>query len=86
MLSTGLPEDQARALAKELNDLAGHLGKWAQLLKLVNGFLRERVIDGGEPPQVAVADADARLTEEGLDTFSADDEADRTKRSPAPSI
>jgi WD40 repeat protein len=79
LLSGGLPEGQVIALAKELSDLAGRLGEWAQLLKLVNGFLRERVIDGRESLGDAVVDANARLTEEGLGTFDASDEGDRTK-------
>jgi NB-ARC domain/TIR domain len=45
LLSRGLPTDQVLTQSKELNDLAGRLGEWAQLLKLVNGFLRERVIE-----------------------------------------
>jgi hypothetical protein len=79
LLSRGLPKDQVPGQSKELSDLASRLGEWAQLLKLVNGFLRERVIDGGEHLPDAIADADQRLTEEGLGTFDADDEGDRTK-------
>jgi len=44
------------------------------------------VIDGGEPLPDAIVDANKRLSEEGLDTFSAEDEGDRTKAVPAPSI
>jgi hypothetical protein len=79
VLAGGLPGDQVIAQSKKLSDLAGRLGDWAQLLKLVNGFLRERVIDGRESLHDAVVEANARLSEEGLDTFSADDEGDRTK-------
>ena len=79
MLSCGLPKEQVRAQFKALSDLAGRLGEWAQLLKLVNGFLRERVIEGGERLRDAIADANERLTEEGLVAFDADDEGDRTK-------
>jgi putative hemolysin len=79
LLSSGLPGEQVLAESKALSDLAGRLGEWAQLLKLVNGFLRERVVEGGERLRDALADADARLTEEGLDTFSAGDEGDRSK-------
>jgi hypothetical protein len=60
LLSGGLPRDQVIARSKELSDLAGRLGEWAQLLKLVNGFLRERVIDGRES---LVAQAAVRRTE-----------------------
>jgi hypothetical protein len=78
LLSSGLPKDQILVEANAMSDLAGRLGEWAQLLKLVNGFLRERVIEGRERLCDALADANARLTEEGLDSFSAD-EADRSK-------
>src|SRR6185436_12150570 len=64
---------------RELQHLAGRMGEWAQLLKLVNGFLRERVVDADEPLRDALADADARLTEEGLVAFDASDESDRTR-------
>ena len=79
LLSSGLPKEQVLAQSKALSDLAGRLGEWAQLLKLVNGFLRERVIEGGERLRDALADANERLTEEGLVAFDADDEGDRTK-------
>jgi hypothetical protein len=79
LLSSGLPKEQVLAQSKALSDLAGRLGERAQLLKLVNGFLRERAVEGGERLQDALADADARLTEEGLVAFDADDESDRTK-------
>jgi WD40 repeat protein len=79
LLSRGLPADQALAHSKELSDLARRLGEWAQLLKLVNGFLRERVIDSREPLRDALVDAAERLTEQGLTIFDADDQDDRTK-------
>jgi WD40 repeat protein len=79
LLSRGLPEDQVLVRSKDLIELAGRLGEWAQLLKLVNGFLRERVIDGCELLQEAIEDANGRLSEEGLATFDADDDDDRTK-------
>jgi hypothetical protein len=79
LLSGGLPGDQVIARSKELGDLASRLGAWAQLLKLFNGFLRECVIDGRESLPDAVADANARLTEEVFGTFDAGDAGDRTK-------
>ena len=48
LLSSSLPKEEVLAQYKALSDLAGRLGEWAQLLKLVNGFLRERVNEGGE--------------------------------------
>jgi hypothetical protein len=79
LLSYGLPRDQIRVQSMELGALAGRLGAWAQLIKLVNAFLRARVIEAGEPLCDAIIDANQRLNEEGLGTFDADDEADRTK-------
>jgi hypothetical protein len=79
LLSRGLPTDQVVTQSKELSELAGRLFEWAQLLKLVNGFLRERVIEVSEPLQNAIIEANARLTEEGLQAFDVDDEGDRTK-------
>jgi|SRR5271155_182399 len=66
LLSRGLPTDHVITQSKELSDLARRLGEWAQLLKLVNGFLRDRVIEVSEPLRNAIVDANARLTEEGL--------------------
>jgi hypothetical protein len=51
----------------------------AQLLKLGNGFLCERVIEGREVLRAAIADGNARSDEEGLGTFNAGDEGGRTK-------
>jgi hypothetical protein len=79
LLSHGLPQGQVRGQFMELGALAGRLGAWAQLIKLVNGFLRDRVIEADEPLCDAIIDANQRLNEEGLGTFDADEEADRTK-------
>ena len=79
LLSWGLPKEQVSRQTPELASLAARLGEWAQLLKLVNGFLRDRVCEGGEPLAIAIADANERLDEEGLTTFDATDEGDRTK-------
>jgi WD40 repeat protein len=79
LLSHGLSADQALSHSRELNDLAARLGEWPQLLKLVNGFLRERVVDAGQPMGEALVDANDRLSEEGLVSFDAGDESDRTK-------
>ena len=57
LLSSSLPKEEVLAQYKALSDLAGRLGEWAQLLKLVNGFLRERVNEGGERLRDAIADA-----------------------------
>ncbi len=79
LLASGLPPDQVELSGADLTNLARRLGHWAQFLKLVNGFLRDRVNDFGESLKVSIADANFRLDEEGLPTFDADDEADRSK-------
>jgi NB-ARC domain/TIR domain len=43
LLAWGLPPDQSAAQKPALEALAAGLGEWAQLLKLVNGFLRPGV-------------------------------------------
>ncbi len=78
LLSWGLPEEQVALHAHSLADLSARLGEWAQILKLVNGFLRD-VCECGEPLGRAIADANQRLDEEGLTTFDATNENDRTK-------
>jgi WD40 repeat protein len=79
LLSGSLPKEEVRAQYDALSGLAGRLGEWAQLLKLVNGFLRERVIEGGERLWDAIGDANERLNEEGFVAFDAEDESDRTR-------
>jgi hypothetical protein len=79
LLSWGLPGGQVALHAQPLVDLAARLGEWAQLLKLVNGFLCDRVSECCEPLGNAIADANQRLDEEGLTTFDASNENDRTK-------
>ncbi len=79
LLSWGLAKDQVAKQTQALADLAARLGEWAQLLKLVNGFLRDRVCEGGEPLAIAIADANERLDEEGLTSFDETDENIRTK-------
>ncbi len=64
---------------RELDNLAARLGEWAQLLKLVNGFLRERVIEGDERAAGGPRRRQRAPDEERLGAFDADDEGDRTK-------
>jgi WD40 repeat protein len=79
LLASGLPEVQAAAQRPALEALAARLGEWAQLLKLVNGFLGDRVVKGHQALDQAIAGVNKRLTEKGLNAFSARDEADRSK-------
>ncbi len=76
LLSTGL-DHVARESAK-LTKLAARLGEWALLLKIVNGFLRDRVVKAHEPLSVAIAGANKRLDAKGLVAFDSRDESDRT--------
>jgi WD40 repeat protein len=76
LLGAGLSD--AVANRPELQALASRLGEWAQLLKLANGFLRNRVARG-EALCAAIANANRRLDDKGLVAFDAGEEGDRTK-------
>jgi NB-ARC domain/APAF-1 helical domain/WD domain, G-beta repeat len=78
LLSTGLPTDQKLAQRPELSALAGRLGGWALLLKLVNAFLG-RAVQRGRTLPLAIVDVNKRLREKGLVAFDARDDADRAK-------
>ena len=79
LLAYGLPEADTRAQAAELRRLAARLGEWAQLLKLVNGFLRDRVVKARQPLAQAVAGVNKRLDDKGLVAFDSRNPEDRTK-------
>jgi hypothetical protein len=79
LLAAGLPADQISTQRRELTALAGRLGEWTLLLKLVNGFLRDRVNKFGEALPAAIAGVNKRLDAKGLVAFEARNEADRTK-------
>lgn len=78
LLAWGLPEEEAKAQAAGLNALAGKLGEWAQLLKLVNGFLRDGVAKK-QPLKQAIDGVNLRLAEKGFTAFDAANPEDRTK-------
>jgi hypothetical protein len=48
---------------------ARRLHEWAQLLKLANGFLRDRVLKYRQPLATAIAEAGQRLAARGLPAF-----------------
>ena len=79
LISAGLPADEVVRERANLKTLVARLGEWAQLLKLVNGFLRDRVVKAHESLSVAVAGANKRLDAKGLVAFDARDETDRAK-------
>ena len=78
LLGAGLPRDQVGKSSTELAMLAKRLGEWPQLLKLVNGFLRNKE-NVGQTVAEAIALANAYLDEEGLTAFDSADDADRTQ-------
>ena len=69
LLASGLPQDQVRSQRTELDALARKLHEWAQLLKLANGFLRDRVVQFKQPLAAAIAEAEKRLDSRGLPAF-----------------
>ena len=79
LISYGLPEDQVSREGATLKALAKRLGEWAQLLKVVNGFLRDRVVKSKEPLAVAITGANKRLDAKGLVVFDAGNETERAK-------
>ena len=79
LLSAGLPRDGVAHERANLAKLAARLGEWAQLLKIVNGFLRDRVVKAHEALSVAIAGANTRLDAKGLVAFDPRNESDRAK-------
>lgn len=69
LLSRGLPSIQVEPLAHALAQLAARLHEWAQLLKLANAFLRDRVVKYRQPLAAAIAEAEKRLAARGLPAF-----------------
>ncbi len=79
LLAVGLPPDDASREGQSLAKLAARLGKWAQLLKIANGFLRDRVVNARQPLSEAIAGVNKRLDVKGLVAFDPRDETDRSK-------
>jgi WD40 repeat protein len=79
LLSAGLSPDEIACERPSLAKLAGRLGEWPQLLKIVNGFLRDRSIRAKESLAVAIIGANKRLDVKGLSVFDPRDESDRAK-------
>ena len=79
LLTGGLASDQMEAQRLELGSLVARLGEWALLLKIVNGFLYDRVIRSRQPLAQAIAGVNKRLDDKGLVAFDARNEADRNK-------
>src|SRR5262249_4393149 len=79
LLAAGLRQDQVAAERTNLAKLAVRLGEWAQLLKIVNGLLRDRVVKNGEPLPKAILGAEQRLDAKGLVAFDPRNETERAK-------
>jgi len=79
LLGFGLPADQVSRQGQDLAKLAARLGEWAQLLKIANGFLRDKVVRGRLPLPEAIVGANKRLDAKGLVAFDPRDETDRAK-------
>lgn len=77
LLKTGLPKEEFFGVEGDLARLSAQLGEWAQLLKLANGFLRNRV-SRGEALSASIVNVNRRLNEKGLTAFDARSEGDRT--------
>ena len=73
LLGWGLPAGEGTGLAR----LAGRLGEWPLLLKLVNGVLRDRVARSGDTLRSALAYADKVLDRRGLTGFDPRDSQQR---------
>ena len=78
LLAGGLLPEQVAAQRRDLSKLAGRLGKWPLLLRLVNGFLCER-IRGKEPFAIAIAGVNERLDAKGFTVFDAGNPLERTE-------
>ncbi len=79
LLSAGLPEDRVAHEGASLTMLAARLGEWAQILKIVNGFLRDRVFGARQPLCDAITGVNKRLDSKGLVAFDPREEPDRAK-------
>jgi hypothetical protein len=73
LLQFGLPHGDDGTFER----LAARLGEWPLLLKLVNGGLRTRVLDAGQPLTSALASVNRALDRRGLTAFDAGDTQER---------
>jgi WD40 repeat protein len=78
LLTWELPADQSSGQKLKLGRLVKRLGEWPLLIKLVNGFLRDCVLKGGQPLSEAIVGVNKRL-DKGLVAFDARNPADRSK-------
>ena len=74
LLRYGLPPGQEKALY----DLTARLGEWPVLLKLVNGLLRDRIVEKHEPFPAALAYVRRALDKKRLTAFDANEAVRKT--------
>lgn len=67
LLGKGLPAGPV----KPLEELAHRLGRWPLLLRLVNGTLRDRVVNNNQPLTAALTYVNKALDKRGLTAFDA---------------
>jgi hypothetical protein len=79
LIAYGLPTEQTGVQAPKLKALTERVGEWALLIKLVNGFLRQRVTKSHEPLARAIESVNKRLDVKGLVAFDAQNAEDRSK-------
>jgi len=79
LIAAGLPENQIAPERASLARLAARLGEWPQLIKIVNGFLRDRAVRANESLPAAISGANRRLDAKGLVAFDPRNETDRAK-------
>jgi hypothetical protein len=79
-LAGGLPKDQVVAHKAALAGLATRLHEWAQLLKLANAFLRDRVHKHHELLDRAIAGLNRRFDARGVDALGSTNMASRDDR------
>lgn len=79
LLTHGLPIGEGNGFKVAFERLAERLGNWPLLIKLVNGQLRDAVLDFHQPLGLALADINQGLDEGGLTVFDLDNTTDRHK-------
>lgn len=75
LLTAGLPDEQRPAL----ESLAGRLGHWPLLLRLVNGVLQDRLHGQGQALAGALLSVGVALERHGLTAFDVADPGDRNR-------
>jgi len=78
LIATGLPVTADPGARLRLSVLSGHLGNWAQMLSIANGWLRGRVARGESLPD-AIVRFETRLEKGGLSAFDPKNETQRDK-------